>query len=156
MKNLKQQLYIMTLSALLLIGCASTPMKELKPSEMIPSYQNKYEQMPSSQNLTGWEKGIWEYYHKHYKLGVKLLDPYKDKDISRVANAYAFMYQEGVGGLKRDLKKAVKYYNRAIKIDNYPPALYNLSFLYNRGIGVSRDKNKYFELLQKSAKLGTV
>ncbi len=156
MKNLKQQLSVITISALLLIGCASTPMKELKPSEMLPSYQNRYENMPSSKGLSGWEKGIWEYYHKNYKLGAKLLEPYKDKKISRVANAYAFMYQEGLGGLKRDMKKAVEYYNRAIEIDNYPPALYNLSFLYKSGIGVSRDMSKYLELLEKSAKQGYI
>ena len=156
MRNLKQQILLIATGTLVLGGCASTPMKELKPSEMLVSKQNKYVQMESSEGLTGWEKGMWEHTHKNYTLGRKLLEPYKDKDISKIQHAYGFMYQEGLGGLKKDFKKAVEHYKRAIKIDSYSPSLYNLSFLYKAGVGISKDMNKYFEVLQKSAKQGYV
>ena len=154
MRNFKNRALIIAIGSLLLVGCASTPMKDLKPSEMLVGQQNKYEQMESSKDLTGWEKGWWEHAHKNYTLGRKLLEPYKDKDISKIQHAYGFMYQEGLGGLKKDFKKAVEHYNRAIKIDNYPSSLYNLSFLYKDGKGVQKDMDKYFEVLQKAAKQG--
>ena len=83
---------MITIGGLLLVGCASTPMKELKPSEMIVGQKNRYLQIESPDKLSGWERGLWEYKHEHYDKARKLLEPYRDKDISMIQHAFGFMY----------------------------------------------------------------
>jgi TPR repeat protein len=140
---------------LLLVGCASsTPMKELKPSEMIVSKKNKYLQMSTPDGLSGWEKGLWAYNHGYYNKARELLEPYKDKNISMIQHAFGVMYQKGLGGLQKDYKKAAQFYKKAIEIDNYPNSMNNLAELYLYGAGVSKDIDKASELYHKSAKAG--
>jgi len=136
------------LSVMFLVGC--TPAKVLTPSEMILPKKGKYEKMESSQGLSGWEKGIWEYEHKNYKKALELLEPYKDKNIGRVDHAYGYMYNSGYGGLGKDINKAAEYYVKSIKESNYPPSLNNLGALYIQ----AREPNKAFVLYTKSAEQG--
>lgn len=155
MKNFKKKALIFTLGNLLFIGCASTPMIKLKPSEMITAPKNKYLKMETSEGLSGWEKGLWEYQHKNYLQARKLLEPYKTKDIAMVQHAFGVMYTNGTGGLTRNFKKAEDFYKKAIKIDNYPNSLHNLAVLYFNGWGsLSRSDNKILELYQEAAQSG--
>jgi len=155
MKRLKQKVLLVVIGSLILTGCASTPMKELKPEEMIVSInKNKYLEMKSPKGLQEWEKGLWEYQHKHYSKAQKILEPYKNKNISAIQHAYGNMYQNGLGDFKKDYKKAAMFYQKAIEIDNYSSSLNNLGTLYYYGLGVSKDKDKAIELYKKAAKGG--
>jgi TPR repeat protein len=157
MRNLKQQVLLVAIGSLVLIGCASTPMKELKASEMIVFQKNKYVDMKSSEGLQEWEKGLWEYKHKNYTKARKLLEPHKNKKVSMIQHAFGYMYTTGEGGLERNLKKAEMHYKKAIEIDNYPNSLHNLAALYFNGWGsLARDDNHILELYQKAAKAGYV
>lgn len=157
MKNLKQKVLLVAIGSSVLIGCASTPMKELKPAEMIVSKKNKYAEMKSSEGLKGWEKGLWEYKHENYTKARTLLEPHKNKKVSMIQHAFGYMNVTGKGGIERNFKKAEMYYKKAIEIDNYPNSLHGLAVLYFNGWGsLSKNDSYILELYQKAAKAGYV
>ncbi len=156
MKNINPRNLLLSLSIIMLSGCISTPVKELKPSEYIHKMpESKYLNMKTPKGLNALETGLWAYRHQYYDKAVSLLTPYKNKNNSEVEHAFGFMYHTG-RGLPQNHAKAVEYYKKAIKINNHPPALNNLSMLYANGQGVSRDVDKSLELLTASAKGGYV
>jgi len=150
MKNFKKSVFIVTMGSLLLVGCvSSTPMKKLTPSEMIVGKKSKYTDMKTSEGLTGWEKGLWEYKHNNYEEAKKLLEPHRNKNISMIQHAYGYMYHAGLAGFSRNYVEAEKFYLKAIKIDNYPNSLNNLASLY-----MQKDSSKALELYTDAAKQG--
>lgn len=156
MKNINRKSLFLTLGMVFFMGCASTPIKDLKPSEFINKMsESKYLQMKTPKGLNELETGLWAYKHYYLDKAVTLLTPYKNKGNAEVEHAFGFMYHNGKG-LPQDFKKAVKHYKEAIKINNYPTSLNNLSILYRNGQGVSRDVGKSVELLTQAAKGGYV
>jgi len=156
MKNRNKKMLLLSLGISIFLGCASTPIKDLKPSEYIQKMpESKYLEMKTPQGLNELETGLWAYKHKYYDKAAALLAPYKNKNNAEVEQAFGFMYHTG-RGLAGDYGKAVEHYEKAIKINNHPVALNNLSILYARGQGVSRDMDKSIELLTESAKGGYV
>ena len=154
--NTNTKILLLSLGVSLFLGCASTPIKDLKPSEYIQKMpKSKYLDMNTPQGLNKLETGLWAYKHKYYDKAVILLAPYKNKNNADVEQAFGFMYHTGKG-LSQNYSKAVEHYKKAIKINNHPVALNNLSILYAHGQGVSRDIDKSIELLTKSAKRGYV
>jgi TPR repeat protein len=156
MKIINTKILILSLGMFIFIGCASTPIKELKPSEFIKKTpESKYLKMKTPKGLNALETGLWAYKHQYYDKSASLLAAYKNKNLAEVEHAFGFMYHSGKG-LKGNYKKAVEHYRKAIKINNHPTALNNLSILYGNGQGVSRDIDKSVELLTASAKGGYV
>lgn len=146
------KLLVIMIGSFLLVGCSSTPMKDLKPSEIIQKQVSKYEKMKSPDSLTGWEKGLWFYKHKQYDKALSLLNPHKDKNIAEVEHAYGYMNHR----FKQDYKTAASWYKKAIKNGNHATSLNNLSIMYANGLGVEQDTSKAMDLLIKSAKGGYV
>lgn len=154
MNNIKKLL--LSLGIFIFLGCFSTPVKELKPSEYITKFpESKYLKMKTPKGLNALETGLWAYKHKYYNKAATLLRAYKNKNNSEVEQAFGFMYHTGMG-LPQNYSKAVEHYKKAVKIDNNPIALNNLSILYGNGQGVNRDEDKSLELLAESAKGGHV
>ena len=84
----------------------------------------------------------------HYTRAIELDDS--------IASAYydlGQIYYWGLGGKKKDYKKAVQYYKQAADLD-YPEALWNLSVCYDNGTGVSKNHNLGIEYARKAANLG--
>lgn len=154
MKNIKTKTLLLSIGVSLFLGCASTPVKELKPSEYIQKMpESKYLKMETPKDLNALETGLWAYRHEYYAKAASLLKPYINKNNAEVEHAFGFMYQNGKG-VPKNYSKAVEHYQKAIKINNYPISLNNLSILYDNGQGVSRDVDKSVELLTASAKGG--
>jgi hypothetical protein len=63
------------------------------------------------------------------------------------------LYHEGYEGVKKDLRKSMKWLLKAIEND-YAPAMTFLGRLYARGEGVTVNKSKAIELWKKSVALG--
>ena len=141
---------LLSLGVLLFLGCASTPMKQLMPSEFITLKKSKYETLNSPDSLQGWEKGLWFYKHEKYEEAIPLLESHKDKNIAEVEHAYGYMIER----FKRDYKEASQWYKKAITHANLPNSKHNLANLYNNGAGVKQDEDKALELYKESAKQG--
>ncbi|WP_338883058.1 tetratricopeptide repeat protein [Xenorhabdus sp. TH1] len=92
------------------------------------------------------EKGNYKNAFKYYLLAAK-------KGNSTALNNIGFFYEFGQG-VDKDYSKALKYYNKSIRIDNNSTALHNLSRLYLLGLGVKKDRKKALFFLNKSAELG--
>lgn len=152
MKTINTKTLLLSIGVSIFMGCASTPIKDLQPSELIQKVpESKYFKMETPKGLNELETGLWAYKHKYYNKAVELLTPYKNKKHSEVEHAFGFMYHNS-----GNFSKASEYYEKAIKINNYPSSLNNLSILYGNGQGVSRDISKSVELLTASAKGGYV
>lgn len=67
---------------------------------------------------------------KEYKKVLNLLKKDYNEDYSPIY--YAIMYEEGFGGLKINLKKALTYYEKSLAINNYPYAVKQLLFHYRK------------------------
>ena len=105
----------------------------------------------------------------HYNLGYLCAsadNPEIDKAIAHytraieldasIASAYfdlGQIYYWGLGGIKKDYKKAVQYYKQAAALD-YPEAMWNLSVCYNNGTGVSKNHNQGVAYAKQAADLG--
>ena len=61
-------------------------------------------------------------------------------------------YMSGIG-VKKDLKKGIKLYERAAE-KGITSAMYNLASCYINGVGVKKDPQKGMELLERAAELG--
>lgn len=73
------------------------------------------------------------------------------------ASAYTDLgevYQYGDYGQSQDFKKAIDYYNKAIKAGD-PRAYARLGIMYQRSEGVAQSHKKAFELYEKSANNGS-
>lgn len=79
------------------------------------------------------------------------------KDIGNTLTELGIYYNNGNSELhiKKDVKTAIDYYNKAMKYDN-PVAIYNLGILYRDGEDVEKDNAKALELFKQAADLGEV
>lgn len=66
---------------------------------------------------------------------------------------YGFLLQKGIGGVKRNVVKAVKYYKLAANAGN-AGAQNSLGWCFELGEGVTKDKNEAMRYLQVSRKPG--
>lgn len=81
------------------------------------------------------------YFEKEeYKKVLSLLK--KDYNQTFSAIYYALMYEEGLGGLKINIKKAISYYEQALAKSDYPFALQQLLNYYGKG-GAYENEEKY-------------
>lgn len=79
-----------------------------------------------------YDKLAYIYYQKDdLKKVLSYLKKDHDEEFSPIY--YALMYEEGLGGLKINLKKAIAYYEKAMKIQEYPHAVKQLLFHYRKG-----------------------
>lgn len=62
---------------------------------------------------------------------------------------YAYQYGEGT---EKDMFVAFAYYQKAVEM-NHPQAILNLSFFYDAGLVVQRDKEKADELCRQATKI---
>lgn len=63
-----------------------------------------------------------------YKKALPLLKKDYDEEFSPIY--YGILYEQGLGGLKVNLTKAISYYEKAMAINNYPHAISQLLFHY--------------------------
>ncbi|WP_282628341.1 tetratricopeptide repeat protein [Empedobacter sedimenti] len=77
------------------------------------------------------DKITYIYFNKdEYKKVLSLIK--KDYDEAYSPIYYAIMYEEGLGGLKINIKKAIAYYEKAMLINHYPHAVKQLLFHYRK------------------------
>ena len=65
-------------------------------------------------------------------------------------NAEKYYHGEGV---KKDLNKAIQYYQQAVDL-KHPPSIYNLALCYQKGEGVKMDLRKANQLFKEAKELG--
>ncbi|WP_400260986.1 SEL1-like repeat protein [Sphingobacterium sp. SG20118] len=63
-----------------------------------------------------------------YKKVLPLLKKDREEEFSPIY--YGLMYEQGLGGLKLNLKKAISYYENAMEINHYPHAVKQLLYHY--------------------------
>jgi TPR repeat protein len=78
-----------------------------------------------------------------------------EKDHAVAVGNLGALYANGVVNGKRDNKRALYYYNKAIEIGNAPEAYSSLSYYYEYGIEVEKDIKKAEALLEKGASIGS-
>ncbi|RIB09999.1 kinase-like domain-containing protein, partial [Gigaspora rosea] len=78
--------------------------------------------------------------------------PFFKKKYSEQLRTLGYNYEHGIG-VKKDEKKAFKYYMKAAELGN-PGAMNDISLCYSYGIGVEINYQKVFEYCKKSADLG--
>ena len=83
--------------------------------------------------------------NKHYKLLLPLLKKDQEEEFSPAY--YAVMYEEGLGGLKINLKKAISYYEKAVQKTVYAHGLERLLY-YFRAASEFAHTQKFEEMLQ--------
>jgi hypothetical protein len=69
----------------------------------------------------------------------------------------ALLYEDGDGGLEKDLERARSLYQKACNAENPDPtACSNLGYMYKMGNGVEKDAVKATELYVKSCEMGSL
>ena len=79
----------------------------------------------------------------------------EQKDVGAILTEFGIYCNYGNSELKikKDVKAAIGYYNKATKYNN-PVAIYNLGILYRDGYGIKKDAAKSLELFKQAAELG--
>ncbi|MDA3047490.1 tetratricopeptide repeat protein [Campylobacter sp. JMF_08 NE1] len=80
---------------------------------------------------------------------IKDLKYFCSRDFMSSCVNLGYAYDNGLGGLERDIFKAKDLYTKACDGDN-ATACYNLAILYSKGEGVRQDKFKAKELYEKA------
>ena len=84
----------------------------------------------------------------HYTRAIEL-----DESNSGAYFDLGQIYYWGLGGIKKDYKKAIQYYKQAADLNN-PTALWNLAVCYDNGLGVKKNHNLCVNYAKKAADLG--
>src|SRR5436190_3244000 len=87
-------------------------------------------------------------------MAFELYNLAAEKGYSSAQNNLGFLYVTE-GGVKRNLKLAIYWLQRAVENENKYAHDY-LGICYELGIGVNKDKIKAFELYKKSAEIGHI
>ncbi len=134
MKNFKHKILPVIIGSLLLIGCASTPMKKLTTAEMLVAQPNKYAQFKKAEEAmrgASRDKAI-QFYRQAAQEG------YAPAQFKLASN-----YHFGYSGFSEDYGKAYYWYQQASN-QGHAKAARRIGYMYDRGQGFKRDAEKAF------------
>jgi tetratricopeptide (TPR) repeat protein len=87
------------------------------------------------------------------KADAKYWSARAEQGEARAQHQLGVHYENGTGGVKKDMAKAVSWYAKSAA-SGYDPAQHNLALCYLDGKGVSKDAKKAFEWFVKAAEQG--
>ncbi len=132
MKNIKYKRLIFIIGSFILVGCASTPMQELKPRDMLVAQPSKYLEIQKEEKLmqgASRDKAV-KFYRKAAKEGYA---PAQYK----LANSYHF----GYSGFPKDYGKAYYWYQQASN-QGHAKSARRIGYMYDHGNGFERNIEK--------------
>ena len=97
---------------------------------------------------------IYSFYKNDMEKGMKYLNEATQEGSGMALYYLGEIYDDGIGGIKKDPSKAVSYYKESIYNETYSIVLTKLADHYYEGNGVPKDIEKAIELYKDAARMG--
>lgn len=97
---------------------------------------------------------IYSFYKNDMEKGMKYLNEAAQEGSGMALYYLGEIYDDGIGGIKKDPSKAVLYYKESIYNETYAIVLRKLADHYFEGNGVPKDIEKAIEMYKDAARMG--